>query len=915
MQQPSFFENEIVQPKNLNFLTESTAQNIKDVVVTFSGGRPGKVAGLTLSGISGNNYFVVSPGYGYTGDGERIEIYSTGLNYNITFTGTQSIYLNFTSSVWNPDPTVNPLGAGGVVTNVDPTDSSLVAVENYNLAVITTTSGSNYISLGTVQADSSMLYVSSDMSNAQNLTVGNILDLNTSTINGINIATGTIDSNQFVSELHYDITLSTGTDINLSSSGSSNIGSQSLPFSNIYAVTGHFHQLVGFSPILVDTLQQVSGSSLEGTGTNPVIIDTQAQGTRFGNGLTLNTDSISTVGSDNDINILTDPLKRVNFDSTVNIGSGHTLFVKDNLVVSGTAIFNSTNLIASTGNFYVGGDLSMQSSSQLYNNIVPNPDFAINNLGGTGIGLAPGSWTITTMNTDYAYGPNLLANPYIIMSPTGIGSWNTQLNTTGNYTIEMNIRMLGNSLFGSANNLISKFVTNSLSGPPYNAEGATLNITTNGSLNFGSNSVTTSTPTGTILSNDWYHVAYTWNGSQRKLYVNNVLQATDTALGSWIKTPGPGTPTEIRVGTFGANSNNFNGLIKNVRLSNIARTSFYSGSQGPTATDANTLGLWSLNNTLADQTPSVYNLLPVGGTPVYTETRLGQVFSGTTNIAANDTLPTGTQNVLFGAPHTNTWLTCSGINISSTGIFMSAPIAAKPNTKYNFSYYTKLISGNGNVGIVNYVWGTTPSGSYVQSSGSTAIQILNPEWTRVNTTLITPSSGSNFNFGIAIQNTAPTGTVDARFGLASMQATEGSAIVAYNSSPITSVLKPRLVYSNNTNTTFVNLTGGVPVAVESANVYINDGIVKIEASCPIVLNASSTVYYYLQIDGVNYNASYFGGAIPGQANLSWTGHLSTGQHTVIFYVLWDGFSGFAHIRDRQGTFGLSYPSTLFITEL
>ena len=238
MQQPVFFENEIVLPSNLNFLNTSTAKNIKDVVVALNGAQPGIVSGLNLQGVSGNNYFTVTSGYGYTGDGERIQVYSTGLNFGIAFTGTSPIYLTYTSSVYNPDPTINPQGAANVVTNTDPTDNSQVAVENYNFAIVTTVSGANYIRLGTVSADTSMHYLTSSTSGTQDFIIGGVINLTNQTISGYNVASGSLDSNIFSNPLHYNFALNTGVSITVNGSGDSSIGSVSHPLASVAAMTG-----------------------------------------------------------------------------------------------------------------------------------------------------------------------------------------------------------------------------------------------------------------------------------------------------------------------------------------------------------------------------------------------------------------------------------------------------------------------------------------------------------------------------------------------------------------------------------------------------------------------------------------------------------------------------------------------------
>ncbi len=915
MQQPIFFENEIVQPKNLNFLNDSTAENIKDVIVAVGGGRPGKVSGLTLSGVSGNNYFVVSAGYGFTGDGERVEVYSTGLNFGITFTGTQNVYLNYTSSVWNPDPTINPLGANFVVTNVDPTDSSLVAVESYNLAEITLTSGANYIPLGTVSADTSMLYLTASSSGSQNFTIGGIIDLNTSTINGVNIASGSVDSNIFAPELHYDITLSTGTDILMSSSGNSNIGSSNNPLANVYALTGNFHQIVGFSPILIDTLKQVSGTSLEATGNNSVQIDTQNQGTRFANGITITSDSISTVGLGKNIDIATDPLQRVNINSTVNIEGGNSLFVKGDITVSGSANFGAIALSSITGNMVVAQDLSYGSTSQNFTNLVPNSDFSINSSGGTGIGVSPGAWSIVTPNSLYAYGPPSGGNTGQFLSITGtqVTAISNSMQITGNYTVEMSIRVAGPtkypySIYG--NTVFHKVNSN----PSFNS---VFYVTPTSGLVFalGANSLVTST--GLIQDNQWYNVAYTWNGSQRRIYIDGSLVAGPDSLDGSVHT----NNTYWNIGGINPNQALFNGLMKDIRIANVALTSFASGSAAPLSIPSNqVVGYWPLNNSLSDSSGFGNGLVYNGGSGIaFTDTRLGQVFSGTTNVYTNDIYPTGSQNCLYGTPHTSTWLLGSGVNIDITGVFMASSVNMKPNTTYNISYHAKLISGNNSLGVVDYIYGLTSSGTYVQSTVNPPVQIASSDWARVNRIVTTPESGSNFNLGISIANINTTGSVNAIFGLTGFQITEGPAIVPYAStstaaaSTTSTSSKTSIVtipLTNYAKTYRVSDTPTTPKSVYSKT-FTGGGFASISLPLNVSIGRSSGgggsydvgYTFLLYVDGVLVSQAYnaipyalantlpYGnnGAYPnevsnyeftGNGNLQATTYLTPGNHTV-----------------------------------
>jgi hypothetical protein len=793
MQKPIFFEHEQVQPKNLSFLNSSVEKNIKDTIVTLTNGAPGIVQGLTLTGISGNNYFTVSQGYGYDGNGERIQVYS-GTNVNIDFSGTKNVYLTFGSVVYNPDPSENPSGASNIVYNINPDDNSKVAVENYNFPIITTSTGVGYITIGTVTADGGMLFTTSSASGSSNLLIGGIIDVNTQTINGLNVSSGTIDSSLFTNPLTYDIYLGTDVDVLLLNSGNNNIGTTASPLSNVYAVTGNFHEIKGLSPIRMDSIWQKTGTSLEATGNNTIQIDTNMLGTRFGNGLTLNSNSISTAGLDKDINITTDPLKRINLDASVNVTSGHNLYVKDNFYVSGTAYLGSTNIVGVTGDFAVAGKISYGSSTQLYDNQIRNSAFSIASGNASGV-VAPAAWMISVPGQNFAYGPITNSAEYL-NTPASLNTAMNVMASTGNYTIEMNIKRFGNSAFGdNYNQMWVKF-----SNTP--ANGGNFYIKTDGKLATYQNSAEL---TGTnIATNQWYHVAYTWDGAFRRLWVNGLQVAADSTLGNWV------TTTEQRIGAFGANSRNFNGLIDNFKISNVARTSFTSGS-AYSGIDSNTIGLWQFERNLADSTVNARSLVQVGvATGTFTDTGLGQVFSGTiagTGVEAS--LSPLTRNVYIAEPHVQSLLLGSGSNINSTGITISQILSdVRPNTGYNLSLYTKNFNAAASgLGINVVVSGTT-------GSGTPSLQQLNPalttfnstEWSKLSYNFTTPNSGSNFNLNLGIYATSPTGLVsNALFGLSGFQLTEGLGTLPYSSHERVK----QYVFTSPVNTQNFDITAGV----------------------------------------------------------------------------------------------------------
>jgi len=69
----------------------------------------------------------------------------------------------------------------------------------------------------------------------------------------------------------------------------------------------------------------------------------------------------------------------------------------------------------------------------------------------------------------------------------------------------------------------------------------------------------------TLQAGIWYYVAFTWSPSGRKLYVNGVLEASNTRSNNL------GFATLAKIGSWG-NESYLNGLIDDLRISNRART-------------------------------------------------------------------------------------------------------------------------------------------------------------------------------------------------------------------------------------------------------------------------------------------------------------------------------------------------------
>jgi len=90
----------------------------------------------------------------------------------------------------------------------------------------------------------------------------------------------------------------------------------------------------------------------------------------------------------------------------------------------------------------------------------------------------------------------------------------------------------------------------------------------------------------TLQAGIWYYVAFTWSPSGRKLYVNGVLEASNTRSNNL------GFATLAKIGSWQSRGY-LNGLIDDLRISNRARTdaeilSAYQSGQ-PAPVDANTI--------------------------------------------------------------------------------------------------------------------------------------------------------------------------------------------------------------------------------------------------------------------------------------------------------------------------------------
>ncbi len=386
MQRPIFFENEIVQPKNLDFFADSFEKVVAQNFATWTRNEPGIGAGLQLTAVSGSNSYTVAGGFGYLGGGERVELFS-GTNFPIGFTGTKTIYAKKVEVNYNPDPSENPAGPSNVVTNIDPNDDSLHPVEEYNLLEPTETSGVGFIKLGSITTEfQSPTLLNITSSGSDHLRIAGFIDLNTNTIDGALIETGTISTTKLANPLTVDLFLNTGVSFFPIASTTSQLGTAAVPFANIYAMTGTFHQINGSSPILIDNLTQLTNTSLEAQS-GSVQIDLNNNGTRFGGiikvtGITPGaTGSLDLNTPDGDINIQP-ATGTVNLLNDTNIGSVTT---PKNLILWGSGTIKSG--LSTEGEVDLSkSNVTISENHFKTNNLVPNSHFTMGTHNGSGVG-------------------------------------------------------------------------------------------------------------------------------------------------------------------------------------------------------------------------------------------------------------------------------------------------------------------------------------------------------------------------------------------------------------------------------------------------------------------------------------------------------------------------------------------------
>jgi hypothetical protein len=937
MQEAQWFQNQIIKPSNLDFMNASTAKNVQDSITAFTKGQPGVVNGLTIDTASiGTATANVLPGYGFLSTGERVQLYSpSGVTTLIVPSGVTPIFASLIEVNYNPDPSQNPAGPNYVASGLNAASLEFQAVEQYNLLQLTTVSGATFIKLAEV-ATIAGLITSIDYSNRQNLKVGEI-DLFSGTIDGIIITPSSIDSNQFVSPLHYDVNIASGININFLGSGNQSIGSVALPLASVTAISGIFHDISGFSPILVDSLTQKVGTSLESNDTR-VNIDTANKGTQFGSGTTggivINKNSIDLTNITNPSEAALAINTRAGAGVNINAGGAVTITpgaasvgvtINSPLTVTGTLTAPSLNIpfvsigtlgvgvvsgntsflgnVGFSGNITSSGSLAFGSTEQQFENIIPNglmfPSGTM--FSGTNV---PNVWDANNPNANYVVGPLGSAVQRLISFPAAL---NTATTGMTQYTMEWVFKI--NNVASPAR--LYAATSSGPSGPRFEVVGARLyyfNQSVGSDFGIGAGYVVWTNPS-TIQSNRFYHAALTASGTTTKLFLDGfqpIANSSNINYGANI----PSSITSQNLGLFNLADAGIDGNleIKAFKISNKAHTVFPSGLVN-LEVDADTIALYDFNNSPSGVDKSGFgrNLsfsTPAGTTMPFYEAPsgtntvgskfLGQSLSGSSvRDYTRDIAPIGSVNVFSGATNSPYFFQVSGNNITSNGLNFSTPLNVENSKEYNISYFTKLISGSSiplfapssnNVGVRAYVSGT----GYLSPifSGSN----LSGQWTQNSFDFVAPSTGQNFNLYLntysASGNTV-SGT--SMIGLSSVQATKGSAqLSTITSGPrIITLVHDSINRQINDNSGVINYFSGA--------VFSNGGLATITPSLKyaVVITASGYnpykgIKHFITLNGVtisaegaeeNYNSVYGSyGASSFVICRGWTGYLKRGAN-------------------------------------
>lgn len=497
----------------------------------------------------------------------------------------------------------------------------------------------------------------------------------------------------------------------------------------------------------------------------------------------------------------------------------------------------------------------------------------------------------TTQGTFTPYGSNW-SNYF-----DGTGDYLTQSGTGGQYAFGTGAFTVEFWIYTFSVTARQGLYTNNTSslgtGPVFAIRGSG----TTGCLGVGSvgNADNVQTADNVIAANVWYHVALVREGTgtnQTKIYVNGVQRAVGTLSDNY------SVSRECSIGSTIHYGENFNGYISNARI--VKGTAVYTAAFTPSTTPltaiANTSLLTCADNRFIDDSTNNFAITKNGDVSV-------QRFSPFSSSAPYSLSTIGGSGYFDG---TGDYLSLTGSGLGSGnftielwGYFISYPNAQ--NALYNhgaadgISSCILYLTSSGTLSLYNYNSAVGTSTTNVPLNTWTHMAV-----TRVGTTLTYYINGVASGTGTSAANISETtvkvmqgfgGITNSPIGYVSnLRTVVGTAVYTANFTP------PTAPVTAITNTSLLlNFT--------NAGIYDNAMLNNVETIGDAKISTTQSKY--------SGSSMYFDGtgdylSIPNNTALN----LSSGNFTIEAWVYWTGANNNGTILDKDGTFGVSYPSWL-----
>ena len=321
-----------------------------------------------------------------------------------------------------------------------------------------------------------------------------------------------------------------------------------------------------------------------------------------------------------------------------------------------------------------------------------------------------------------------------------------------------------------------------------------------------------------ITNNTWHHLAATYDGAQKKIYVNGVLAASQNFTGTFT-TNTQGTI----IGAYGASGGNgyyFNGKIDEVRVWNIARTATEIAESYNTTLPPNTAGLigyWPMEEGSGNV---IENLV--------TQTN-SNAFAGNTAFVSSDAPISGSNSLSYTWSNGDTTNTIDVSPNSTTTYYVTITdgfaacydsitvTIVDPN--FTFTNDTILSCGSDTVNVSagstwdNYLWsnGDTTETTSITSSGVYSLTVSNngqcETWDTVTVSVINPVLAQG-DTTICINTSATVG----------YNALTNISFLWSNSNTSPSISVSPVVTSNYT----VTISDGISSCIDTISITVND---------------------------------------------------------------------------------------------